>query len=241
MSSRDDNDPLAAPEAAELRDLARAEADTAADSTDAGFEALQRRIAADQSTAGRAKALSTRARVALGSVGVITIAAVAGLAMPRADLAGCAASKIMLTLGTTTGLVAIAIALGLRPLHRPPLPSWALPGLVAATAAGLGVCYFVCPVAIATSTGVGTAAGCAMLGTVAALPLLGLLFVLDRGSSPGGLALAAAAGAAANTTLLLHCGNANFEHMLAGHATVVLIVTAGYLLCSRALAFARRT
>lgn len=82
------------------------------------------------------------------------------------------------------------------------------------------------------------AAACLVFGLVTSLPLLALVLLADRRERPraGRLAFAAAAaGLAANLTLLLHCPLVARGHLLAGHAGVGVV----FLLLLGAAAFLR--
>lgn len=68
----------------------------------------------------------------------------------------------------------------------------------------------------------GAALSCFVYGTLLSLPLVALVWLLDRGAGSRSrvLAGAAACGLAANAALLLHCPATDPAHLLAGHGAI---------------------
>lgn len=69
---------------------------------------------------------------------------------------------------------------------------------------------------------------CFSYGSLLTLPLVAVLWLLDRGAGPHSRLYygAAAAGLAANAALTLHCPNTSSGHLLLGHATIGLALAA---------------
>jgi len=63
---------------------------------------------------------------------------------------------------------------------------------------------------------------CFSYGALLTVPLVEILWLMDRGAGPRSRVYqgAAAAGLAANAALTLHCANATSAHLLVGHATI---------------------
>jgi len=103
-------------------------------------------------------------------------------------------------------------------------------------AAALGVPAVAAFLRTATTLGPAAEAGtfarqawsCFSYGLLLSVPLLAVLWLLDRGAGPRSRVLqgAAAAGLAANAALTLHCSNGSSAHLCVGHATIGVALAA---------------
>lgn len=183
------------------------------------------------------RSLSTPWRIAcaLGSVGVV--AAFVLVYRPRPDLSAYPIDRMALTVAFYALLIGGAFALELRPLQRRALPRWVRP-VLAGIALLVPVAFAFAPSAEVVAVHVPgsfmhLALGCFMFGLALTVPVLVLLFSLDRRAhrSFGVVVLAAAAGGlVANLGLALHCPITNVAHVLVGHATIGLILIMVYVL-----------
>lgn len=130
--------------------------------------------------------------------------------------------QMALFLAMHAGLLGLLILAALRPLH---LPTWPYRGIVSmTTTAFVGVFL----VALWPATGVLSTAplpgahSCLFLGFATGLVLFLLLRLLDRGQNLGLWLSGGAATLFGNAILQVHCGAADVQHRLLGHASVGL-------------------
>ena len=195
-------------------------------------ESRVRRIArlSEQPTARRRLfALLTFALIALG----------AGTLSPRPDLGAFPPLVLAVILGGLGVLMALAVVVAFRPIHVPALaPVWKVGLCVAAVclafaiavAPGLHDHVIIRPT---TPTPWGHALPCLGFGLLAGLPGYALLRILDRGAPFGRVLAAAAAGLSANMVLELHCPIGGAEHLVLGHAMVMLVFIVGVVALER--------
>jgi hypothetical protein len=175
--------------------------------------------------------------VALGAVVLVVLFHVAWRRRP--DLGVYPMDALLVAVVSSGLLLGAALVVGLRPLQRSPLPRWQRYTLVAAALA--------LPVILATRPRVHRdhalslgganfweqAAACGSYGLLLALPLLVVCWALDRGehrSLPNALLAAGAAGISANLALELHCPITDPLHLVAGHASIGIVLVIGYAL-----------
>lgn len=167
---------------------------------------------------------SARLGIGLGlSVGMVLAMA---LFSPRSDLDVLPAWRLGVFIGSVAVLFGASVWFGLRPLHRPPMPAWVEPGLVAGALLGMVVLTLLplAPPMPYEHDDWQHAFGCMFSGVLLGLPAYVLIRMLDRGGRRASAFLAAAAAAlSANATLAMHCENDSVGHLLRGHATVGLI------------------
>ena len=165
---------------------------------------------------------------------VLLLTAVGGVALQgiRPDIGSYPALRMGGVLVVLVASTAAALAVTLRPLHRPPLQPLAITG-AAVAALGMPILLAVVPEAVtghmaSMSKGAfwSTAAGCFLMGTGAGVLLFVLLRAMDRRSrTPAALIVLSAAliGLAGNVALQLHCPLTAPMHLLAGHASVGVV------------------
>lgn len=175
----------------------------------------------------RERSTPVRGTIALGTITALTVAV--WLSWARPDLGSYPGWHMALTLGAIGAVLVCALAIGLRPLHMPEAPAW-LSRLVLGGGLVLLFAVYMLPAgAHAATHGDGLpgvlhgAWKCFGTGAVLGLPVYVLLRLLDRGSSPYGVATALAAGLSANLLLQLHCPNSAPQHMVLGHLTVAFV------------------
>lgn len=193
----------------------------------------------DEPRLDRWRSLSTRARtgIALGFGALAVLVNV--LVLPRVDLGIYPAARLAMELGVLTLAALAAGWTVLWPMHRAPLRD-GVRLLLAGIGLLLPVAMTVLPMAHAGHSASVVGAGddlarraiaCFIYGIVWTAPLLVSLRLLDR--MPQRLTVLAAAGAAgvaATLALLLHCPITHPVHLLAGHATIGLVMAAGLML-----------
>ena len=200
---------------------------------------MERLLAAERAPLPWLRSWPTPARVATAAAVLVAIAIGTLLAMPRVDLEVYPILRLALELGSCGGLALGALALALRPLDRAPVARW-VGNAVLAAAIALPWVLAVLPPAHdlnpVSRSGVGpalvpVAKACFFAGLAAGLPLLVLLFLLDRGGHRAGaraLLAAAATGLAGLVALELHCPITMSPHLLLGHAPLVVALVCGY-------------
>jgi len=211
--------PEAAPESGSPEDLLRQ---------------VRARIADDGGWRGRLRSLSTPARLLVCVLVLACTALAVVFLLRRSDLGAYPALRMVVSLLLLVAFAVATIRFFLRPLQqRGPHIAWA--GAWALLGLALPVVLALLPEAHglvhehpASFEGRGDdfwprAAACLLFGVVTALPLAGLLLLVDRRDDValGRAALVAGvAGLAGNLVLLLHCPLVARGHLVAGHATV---------------------
>lgn len=170
-----------------------------------------------------------RVRV-LFAAGAYTFVTVLGLRRIRPDFERMTAYELAGLL-VAFGLIAGASIQRALPVVGRPAKRGALEAGV--LGAGFGVPMLAAFVHTATpgidgTTFVRQAWSCFSYGSLLTIPLVAVLWLLDRGAGPRTRLYygAAAAGLAANAALTLHCPNTSSPHLLLGHATIGLALAA---------------
>lgn len=205
---------------------------------------VEESIQSERGVRGRLRSLSTPWRIACALVAVGVVAGFVLVFKPRSDLSAYPIDRLALTVAFYALLIGGAFALELRPLQRRALPGWVRP-VLAAVALLVPVVFALVPSPPAppmhmTGSFAHVTFGCFMFGTGLAIPVLVLLFLLDRRAhGTWGVVLlgAAAGGLVANLGLLLHCPARNVAHILLGHASIGVVFVIAYVL---ALAWRKR-
>ena len=163
--------------------------------------------------------------VAVGVTAVVT---------PRGDLPHYPLARLVLEIGSFVGVFALCLAVATRGTHLPELPrAWTYGLATAAVLVVVAVGLLPPPHAHDphVSRGLGELISyCGPAGVLLALPVIGLIRLLDRGSSVGALAAVSAAGVAANTLMQLHCPITDSAHLLLSHAVVGVVLLLGLAL-----------
>lgn len=204
------------------------------DGLDALFARVDGDLQAETGALASLRARATRTRLLLAVLGVVAIPLLVLAGSPRVDLGVYPSLRLLLdTLLFWVPLLA-TLWLALRPLHRPALPrgvesAWVGAGVLAMALVAL------LPAAhhdhAASLLGVGDdfvarARGCFVTGVLAGLPALVWVRVLLRRGGPWWLVTALVASVAAisgTLAVFLHCPLVGTEHLLAGHATVLVL------------------
>ncbi len=198
------------------------------------FLEVEHLLAQDRRVATHMSSLSSRTRWLLASAGLLVPIAI-GLARLRPDVGSFPTSRLA---GETLGLFFMAAAtswLWLRPMHKVQPHARTLhiilgvalllPWLLAALPLIEGRAL-ISPTPTAHGAAF-RAAVCFTLGSALALPVIAVVGLLGRRGRriPGFGLLPAAAGALAGLVgLELHCPDASPAHLLAGHATIALVL-----------------
>jgi len=211
---------------------------------------VQGAVQRDVGFVARLRSCTTPLRVAI-AVGCVVLIALYQLAFSRrGDLQVYPPAQMLLSLGSHVLAIGLALTAALRPLQRPPQSAWLRPLLVVAVLLVPFVLSARSPVHEnhpASLIGAGSdflplALGCFLYGTLLALPVLGLVWALDRGqhgSRQVALLAAGTGGLAANLALELHCPSTQLVHLLAGHATIGVVAVGAYAAFGNSL-FSRR-
>lgn len=207
--------------------------------------ATRARIDADQSPAGWLKSRPTwlRRTIALSVVGAIVLSAL--ILIRRPDFDDYPTGRMLVTLGVMSLLLAVSLVLGLRPIHRPMLPTWmnrtvTTVGIVAAFVfAAMPSSYIPAMELVPEDPLRAFGMPCLYFGVLFGVPVYGVARLLDRGGNPVSAILAAlAAGLTGNLVLLIHCPATDPLHQVFGHFTVVVafvLAAAGLVLIERKL------
>jgi len=163
-----------------------------------------------------------------------------GALLPRPDLAAFPGLALALILGSFGTLLVAAVVVAFRPIYVPALsPVWKVGLCVAAIAAAFAVALVPelhdhVAARPPDEMGVlGHMVPCLSYGLVAGLPAYALLRLLDRGAPFGRVLAGAAAGLGANMVLELHCPVGGTQHLMMGHAMVVVLFIVGVVLVER--------
>ncbi|MBK7580982.1 MAG: DUF1109 family protein [Myxococcales bacterium] len=205
---------------------------------------VEQRLLKDSGLGAWLASRSTPERLAIGVLVPLSIVAFVVIAKRRPDLEEISPVRLRAIALAYAVVVGIALSHALRPLQRPAPPSWVRPALTLA-AIGLPFAVALLPVAHhahpASLAGGGDdfarrALACFGFGFALALPVLFGWVLLDRQhhANPSVVALAAAgAGAVGVLALELHCPLTLGSHLLAGHASVALVLVGFYSVLRR--------
>jgi hypothetical protein len=211
---------------------------------------LHRAIERDSGPTAWLRSRTTPFRVAVALAAVALVSAYQLVFARRVDLPVYPAGTLLVSVAAHVLALGLTVAIALRPLQKPAPAAWVGPVAIAAAV--------LVPVALALRApvhenhpvsliGAGSdfaplALGCFLYGGMLAVPVLGLLWALDRGehrSKRAALLAAAFGGLAANLALELHCPSTQLTHLLAGHATIAVVAVMVYAVFGRAF-FSRR-
>ncbi len=176
---------------------------------------------------------TTAQRTGLAAAGAGLVPLLVWLAWRRIDAGVYPTGRLLLDVGVVLLPAAWLLVAAMRPLHRPAWPravAWLGLGLaVAGVLAGawLEPAHHAHPASLA-GTGpqlVPRALACLAFGTGLGLPALLWLVALARGGERPSL-LAVVAGLAGGVAIFLHCPIVAPEHLVLGHAPVMLVVLA---------------
>jgi hypothetical protein len=227
------------PELAFLEGIEREPADLDAGELDELFEGVRDQV--EKSGARRLNALAEqpthrRRLFALACFALIVVGLGALLPHSNEPLPPLALAAIFGSFGV---LLLLAVLVAFRPIYVPALsPVWKI---------GLGVVAIAAAVAVALvpelhahltarppeDALLGRALPCLTMGLLAGLPGYAFLRLLDRGAPFGRLLAGVAAGLAANMVLELRCPVGGTEHLMFGHAMVVVLFVVGVVLVER--------
>lgn len=179
----------------------------------------------------------TSQRIALVTTAVLLVA-IANLARLRADYAVYPLGRLGLELLALFGLAVAAQWQWLRPLYRPAVPlavRWA--SLAAAVAlpavlAALPMAHANHPASLGGADVIKPAMACLVYGTLLSAPVAVLAFALGRAQRPSlamGMLVIVGSALAGVLALQIHCPITERVHLLAGHATVPLLLGLLYL------------
>ena len=183
----------------------------------------------------RARSTVVRALAAFGLVALV--GTVAALAFARPDLGSYPFERLALSSSAMALLMLASVGLALRPLQRPGLPAWTAPVLVGGSLLVLAGLYLVAPLEAPRALDAATvrpALACLAIGLVLAVPVYGVLLLLDRGGSLRALPMALAAGLAANLVLHIHCPSTQPTHLMLGHFGAAALLLLAIALWARA-------
>ncbi len=179
----------------------------------------------------RSRPTPLRGLIGVGLVAVVLV--LVAMTWGRIDMAVYPLDRLVLDLAVLLVPAALALVVVLRPLHRPALPRW-VDGVVIGAAVlavlvgpALTVAHQAHPASL-LGTGaqfVPRAVVCMITGSVLGLPLLLWMMVSLRRGGRWGLPLrlaGVAAGISGCAGVFLHCPLVSPEHLLAGHATVLV-------------------
>lgn len=219
-----------------------------ADEDAPAFDALAARLDEERGLLAWLRARPTPLRISILLGTVLVVALVVGLVSGRPDVAVYPSIRLGLELALLAGFGLIALAGSLRGHQYPEIPRKLGWGLVAG-AVVIPVVLALLPMAEEVhpmglkgggSELVPMALTCLGYGLAIAVPVLLVAWVLDRGEHRGRprVRLAAAgAGLAGLIGLELHCPVQLHEHLMIGHAPLVVVM----LLAAALLGWVRRT
>jgi hypothetical protein len=211
------------------------------DGLDELFRGIETKLKHERGIAGWLRSRATPVRLIVAVVWIGLLTALSALGMPRTRFAPLPLDRVVLVFSTLSVLAAVLLRLDLRPAQSP-APSDR--SVLAALAGGL-----LFPVAAAflpagahgfdhyvQYTNAQATVGCFVIGTVAAVLVVVMLRMLDRSAHDSRLSSILAAvtgGVAGNLALELHCPVTAPGHLLAGHATVGVMLVLLYGLARR--------
>jgi len=211
-------------------------ADPPAATSPPSLDDVERALAREDRFAARLKGLPTPVRGLLAAVALL-IPVVMGPFRLRPDLALYPTMRFLAEMVALAALAGATAWLWLRPMYRPPLPSWLVPGLVA-LALLLPWLLAALPPAHAYAQQpwpavLHQASGCFLMGSAIALPAIFVLAGVGRrrqGSIGFALLPALVAALASLIGLQLHCPITAPAHLLVGHAPIAWTLSALLLL-----------
>jgi hypothetical protein len=217
--------------------------DVGAPATDAAsFDRVAAELAEERGVVATLRSLPTRTRGLAAAVVGAGLAVLAGALFPPNSAGAPAGARRIVAFTAFATTFAALVRLALRPLHVAP-PSNTVTRVAVIAAFGLPILLAFLPVPpdlrvteAPHHSHAAAAFGCFALGAAAGALLVAALRALDRGAHAArrsAIFAAAAGGLAGNLALALHCSINSIEHLLLGHATVVLALVFGYSLFRR--------
>lgn len=224
---------------------------SARDASDEGPQSAERlgdtraAVAADGGLLTGMRSLPTPVRVSFAGLALGALAGVVLLFNARPDLWAYPTTRLVIEAGLAALLSLALSAVALRGPHRAMPGAWVTWGLVA-VALAVPLALALAPPADLMLPGAKGEEGafsrdafaCFVYGVGAALPVMGVLALLQRLPPTGARIAALAAGGAGLGGVLalqMHCPIAMRDHLLLGHAFVPLFVLLAVLLVRRAL------
>ncbi len=210
---------------------------------DALFAGVQGRV--EKSGARRLRGLAeqpTSRRRLFALICFVLIVVGLGALLPRSEPAEFPPIPLAIVMGTFGSLLVVAVLVAFRPIYVPALsPLWKIGLGVAAIAAAFTVALVPELHTHTTSLPASDAflahsIPCLSFGLLAGLPGYAFLRLLDRGAPFGRLLAGAAAGLAGNLVLELRCPVGGTDHLMLGHAMVVVAFIVGVVLVERVIA-----
>ena len=192
-------------------------------------------IGREEGMLGYLRSRSTGQRVFFVGLVAIVATCVALVLRPTDHLAGAGRWRFAGVLVLVAMITVLACWRLMRPLHLPPANRWVGNALLLAGVALPFLMAFTLNHEAGKAIGTGAlfykqCAVCLTLGLVLGMPVLGLALLLRR-AKVDGAAIGALAGVAAGLTsyltLHVHCTISDPAHVMGGHATVLLVLTAG--------------
>jgi hypothetical protein len=205
---------------------------------DALFRAVSADVQRETGIGAWLRSLKTHHRVAVVIAVAVTTALAVLFISGQDPIAGGVAPVIARLL--YGGVAVAAVSAGLRSLGRGPAPELRAPAILAAAVMAPLALAFIPTDAPMHHGGIAHAAKCLAAGLALGIPCFLVARLADRGGRARALGLvllATGAGLVGTIALEMHCAVRAPEHLLLGHATVVV----GYLAAAAvARAFARR-
>lgn len=197
------------------------------------FGALSGELAKRRGLRHRLAELPSRVRTVLAMAAGLGVGTV-GLALLRGDFSSYPALRMALTLLVFAGVGVVAALVCLRSFAKVPAPSWLegtlfTGGVLAPVVAAAIPIEHHHPLAWADAGAAfwPRAVACLGFGLALAVPLALLLWLLERGQLVDRRRLALAAitsSLAANLALQLHCPLVSTTHLIAGHASIIVLL-----------------
>jgi len=219
--------------AAESEGLCLAAGDVALPAFDGMFGEVEAALAAERGPRAWLRSRGTALRLVMGIIVALGVPLAVGVATLRADIGVYPVVRFALLGSALVLTLAAAMWVALRPLHRPPLSRSlsSLLGIAAmaavAIAATLPAAHLLHPSSLlgAGDDFARLAWGCFVFGAIVGVPVALVGRVLGRGGpswlgSP--IMAPLAGGIAGNLALHLHCPIVARQHLIAGHASVVV-------------------
>lgn len=216
-----------------LAEAREGEPDEGSGDLDALFHRVEAAVERERGPAAWLRSRSTPARITIAVAAVALVGIGSYLVWGRARLHDYSVERLVAVLGTLAVLVALAVAVSLRPLHRPPMPRWRIWAVALAAVAlpaGLAMWPHTSGAGPFDLHALGPDVGrCFGMGSVLAVPVLLLWRGLRRARATGERLVlgGAVVGLAGNVALQCQCPAVEPLHLLWGHAGVVMAFVLG--------------
>ncbi len=200
---------------------------------DAMFAELEASVEKERGPVAWLRSMPTAWRSVLAVLGAALVPVLVALVWGRVDRDVYPTERWALDLAILAGPIGLALLAVMRPLHRSAWPRWVQPAVVLASVLALLALPLIGPphhahpssVVGAGEDLVPRAMVCMSLGTILGLPMMLWLAVLLRRGTGWSRPLMLAAVCAASVgsiAIFMHCPIVTPEHLLLGHATIVL-------------------